>query len=106
MAVASRRAGTVRRRFGGSLAAYRAANPLDVLARERFPTTAAVVAVGGQDALYRPAADALAAGLRSAGATVRRATAPGRHSWVVWRAVLADELPWLGHRLGLTAKPR
>lgn len=97
------RARTVRERFGGSAAAFRAANPLDVLARGRFPDSAAVVAVGSQDALYGPQADALATGMRAAGMTVRRATAPGGHSWVVWRAVLADELPWLGSRLGLTA---
>lgn len=83
--------------------AFRAGNPLDVLARERFPDSAAVVAVGAQDTLYAPQADALASGMRSAGMTVRRATAPGGNSWGVWRAVLAGELPWLGSRLGLTA---
>lgn len=96
------RARTVRERFGGSDAAFRAANPLDVLARQRFPGSAAVVAVGAQDTLYGPQAGELAAGMRAAGMTVRRATAPGGHSWVVWRAVLAGELPWLGTRLGLT----
>lgn len=96
------RARTVRQRFGGSPAAFRAANPLDVLARRRFPASAAVVAVGAQDSLYGAQANALAAGMRSAGMTVRRATARGGHSWVVWRVVLADELPWLGYRLGIT----
>lgn len=94
---------TVIERFGGSQAAFAAANPLDVLAGTRLPDSAVVVAVGAQDALYGPQADALATGMRSAGMTVRRATAPGGHSWVVWRAVLTDELPWLGSRLGLTA---
>lgn len=93
---------TVRQRFGGSDAAFRAANPLDVLARERFPDSAAVVAVGDKDTLYRPQADALARAIQTAGMTVRRASAPGGHSWVVWRAVLTQELDWLGTRLGLT----
>lgn len=96
------RSRTVRQRFGGSQAAFRAANPLDVLSRRRFPASAAVVAVGQQDAFYGPQADALAAGMRSGGMTVRRASAPGGHSWVVWRAVLSQEIPWLGGRLGLT----
>ena len=34
--------------------------------------------------------------------TVRRASAPGGHSCLVWRAVLSQEMPWLGERLGLT----
>lgn len=96
---------TIRLRFGGSPAAFRAANPLNVLADRRFPGSAAVVAVGAQDSLYAAQADTLAAGMRSAGMTVRRATARGGHSWVVWRAVLAQELPWLGSRLGLTGPP-
>lgn len=96
---------TVRERFGGSQAAFRAVNPLDVLARRRFPDSSALVAVGEQDTLYRPQADAVAAALSAAGMTVRRASAPGGHSWVVWRAVLGDELPWLGFRLGLTPQP-
>lgn len=98
------RARTVRKRFGGSDAAFRAANPLDVLATKRFTGSAAIVAVGAQDARYRPQADALAAAMQKAGIAVRLATAPGGHSWVVWRAVLADELDWLGTRLGLTAE--
>ncbi|MCW2929028.1 MAG: hypothetical protein JWM86_2996 [Thermoleophilia bacterium] len=99
------RARTVRKRFGGNTADFRAANPLDVLARRRFLSSAAVVAVGAQDSLYGAQADALAAGMRSAGMTVRRATAPGGHSWLVWRKVLAEELPWLGFRLAITAAP-
>ncbi len=97
------RARTVRQRFGGNEAAFRAVNPLDVLAVKRFPGSAAVVAVGAQDTLYRPQADALAQGMRTAGMTVRRATAPGGHSWVVWRPVLTEQLGWLGTRLGLTS---
>lgn len=96
------RSRTVRQRFAGSEAAFRAANPLDVLSRRRYPDSAAVVAVGQQDRLYGPQADALAAGMSAAGISVRRAGAPGGHSWVVWRAVLTQELPWLGARLGLT----
>lgn len=95
------RARTVRERFAGSDSAFRAANPLDVLRSNRFPGTAAVVAVGAQDGLYRPQADELAAAMGSAGMTVRRATAPGGHSWVVWRAVLSQQLPWLAARLRL-----
>ncbi len=99
------RSQTLRERFGGSEAAFQAANPLDVLARRGFPESAAVVAVGEQDPLYRPQADALATGMRAAGMAVRRASAPGGHSWVVWRPVLSDELPWLGFRLSLTPPP-
>lgn len=97
------RARTVRERFAGSAEAFRAANPLDILRRRRFPDSAALVAVGAQDARYRPQAAELADALAAAGVEVRRASAPGGHSWVVWRAVLTDELPWLGNRLGLTA---
>lgn len=96
------RSRTVRKRFEGSQAAFRAANPVDVLRARRLPGSAAVVAVGAQDALYGPQADELATAMRAAGMTVRRATAPGGHSWVVWRAVLWQELPWLAGRLRLT----
>lgn len=96
------RSQTVRERFNGSEAAFRAANPLDELRARRLPGSAVVVAVGQQDAPYQPQAEELAAALRSAGTTVRRATAPGGHSWGVWRSVLAQELPWLGGRLRLT----
>ena len=96
------RAQTIRERFANDEAAFRGANPLDVLAQRRFPDSTAVVAVGQQDAVFAPQSDVLAAAMSSAGMTVRRASAPGGHSWVVWRAVLTQELPWLGVRLGLT----
>lgn len=96
------RSRTLRDRFANSLAAFQAANPLDILHRTRLPHSAALVAVGAQDALYRPQADQLAAGLSAADVQVRRAQAPGGHSWVVWRAVLRAEMPWLSQRLNLT----
>ena len=95
----------MRERFGGNEARFRAANPLDILATRRFPHSAALVAVGAQDAYFGWQADQLAAGMLAAGFEVRRATAPGGHSWVVWQAVLSQELPWLAARLNLVAVP-
>lgn len=92
---------TINERFSGSAVAFRAANPLDILKARSFPHSVVLVAVGAQDSRYRPQAQRLTSGLEAAGASVRRATAPGGHSWVVWRAVLSAELPWLTHRLNL-----
>ncbi len=96
---------TLRERFGGSSAAFRAVNPLDVLGRRRFPASAGVVAVGSNDSRYGPGARTVLSATRAAGMDVRWAQAPGGHSWEVWRPVFAQELPWLAARQGIIPLP-
>lgn len=96
------RATTVAAAFGGDTAAFAAVNPLDVLARTRFPGTSAFLVAGRDDQVYRPAAERVDAACRAAGMDVRFTVLPGGHEWRVWGAGLDAALPWLGARWGLT----
>jgi enterochelin esterase-like enzyme len=93
---------TVRAAFGGDEAAFTRVNPLDVLARERFPRTAGVIVTGRDDVLYRQAGVEVFRAARAAGMDVRWRELPGGHDWTVWRPGLYDSLPWLAARTGLT----
>lgn len=93
---------TVRAAFGGDEAAFTRVNPLDVLARERFPHTAGVIVTGRDDALYHQAGVEVFQATRQAGMDVRWRDLPGGHDWTVWRPGLHDSLPWLAARTGLT----
>ncbi|MFF5095606.1 MULTISPECIES: alpha/beta hydrolase-fold protein [Actinosynnema] len=95
------RAETVEAAFGGDEAAFTRVNPLDVLARQRFPDTAGVLVVGREDSAYRQASADVLAACRAAGMDVRREERPGGHDWNVWRSGLRDSLPWLAARTGL-----
>jgi S-formylglutathione hydrolase FrmB len=96
------RTSTVQAAFGGDAAAFAAVNPLDVMARERFPGTAAFLAAGEQDAEYLPQAQRVLAACAAAGMDVRWEVDPGGHTWEVWGPALEQALPWLATRLGMT----
>ncbi|QJY48786.1 alpha/beta hydrolase [Pseudonocardia broussonetiae] len=97
------RAETIARAFGGDEAAYRAVNPLDVLAARPFPGTAGYLVAGLQDSVYLPQARRVFAAAQAAGMDVEFHPRPGEHTWEVWGPGLGDALPWLGTRLGLTS---
>ncbi|MFD4670549.1 alpha/beta hydrolase [Lentzea sp. NPDC058450] len=92
---------TVKAAFGGDAAAFARVNPLDILAREKFPRTAGVVVAGTNDAQYRPADAEVFEACRKAGMDVQWKELPGGHDWNVWRPGLYSSLPWLAQRTGL-----
>jgi S-formylglutathione hydrolase FrmB len=96
------RADTVRAAFGGDEAAFVRVNPMDILARDRFPQTAGVVVAAQGDALYRQAAADVFEACRKAGMDVQWKELPGGHDWNVWRPGFYDSLPWLATRTGLS----
>lgn len=98
----SSRAETVKAAFGGDEAAFARVNPMDILARERFPRTAGVIVAGRDDTLYRRANAEVFEACRAAGMDVRWKELPGGHDWNVWRPGLYDSLPWLASRTGLS----
>jgi enterochelin esterase-like enzyme len=95
------RAVTVRAAFGGDQNAFHLVNPLDVLARTRFPDTQGMVVAGRDDATYRNDDREVYEACLRAGMDVRWRELPGAHDWTVWRPGLVDSLPWLGERTGL-----
>ena len=84
------------------MTAFAAVNPLDVLARTRFPGSAGFLVGGAQDTRYLPQAKRVHGATKAAGMDVRMVVIPGGHSSDVWGPGLSDALPWLGTRLRLT----
>jgi S-formylglutathione hydrolase FrmB len=95
-------AATVQAAFGGDEAAFAAVNPLDVLAKQRFPDTAGFLVAGQQDTVYLPQAQRVLAACQAAGMDVHLDLKPGGHTWEVWGPGLEDAIPWLATRLGMT----
>ena len=93
----------MRATFGGDEAAFRAVNPLDVLASRRFPDSAGFLVAGADDGSYRQQAHEIYAATRAAGMDVQLQELPGGHTWRVWAPGLQAALPWLAGRLELTA---
>ncbi|WP_218137277.1 alpha/beta hydrolase [Streptomyces indicus] len=87
--------------FGGDEAAFRKVNPLDVMARQKFPDTAGVFVAGTEDSTYRPQAKVVYDAARKAGMDVRLMELPGAHNWSVWRPGLEKNLPWLARQTRL-----
>ncbi len=98
----SDRADTVAALFGGNEAAFRAVNPLDVLAARRFPDSAAVFAAGAQDATYGPQTRTVYQAARAAGVDATYLELPGGHNSPFWASALEGSMDWLGKRLLLT----
>jgi S-formylglutathione hydrolase FrmB len=96
------RATTVQEAFGGDEAAFTAVNPLDVMAKRKFPGTAGFLVAGLQDAQYLPEARRVFPACQAAGMDVRLDLKPGGHTWEVWGLGFEEALPWLATRLGIT----
>ncbi|SNS31294.1 Enterochelin esterase [Rhodococcoides kyotonense] len=84
-----------------SVAQFDAVAPLTLLHEGRFPDTAGAFVVGDSDEEFRPQTRRLFDAAADAGMDVRYAELPGGHSMDVWAPALADEMSWLGERLGL-----
>ncbi|WAP51931.1 alpha/beta hydrolase-fold protein [Arthrobacter sp. ATA002] len=87
--------------FDGDAAAFSDQNPLDRLRRFSFPGSAGIVVVGADDPVFAPEGEAVSAAARAAGMDITLQELPGGHSWQVWKAGLANNLDWLGRRLGI-----
>jgi S-formylglutathione hydrolase FrmB len=86
--------------FGGSMAAYRAHDPLTLLRTGRFPGLAAYFVAGTSDHQALRAQRTLATLARSAGLAVNARTVPGGHDWRLWARALADTFGELGQSFG------
>ncbi|AZI58905.1 esterase [Nakamurella antarctica] len=94
---------TVRELFGGSEAAFTAADPLSILASRKFPQSAGFFAAGSADSVYGPQTHAVYIAAKAAGMDATYAEVPGGHDFFVWTEALQVAMPWLGPRFGLTA---
>ncbi|MFF4403427.1 alpha/beta hydrolase [Streptomyces sp. NPDC001262] len=92
---------TVDKAFGGDAAAFQRVNPLDVMARQRFPDTKAAFVAGTDDHTYRPQQQKMYDAAVRAGMQAEFVLLPGGHSWAVWRPGLEKQLPWLARQTGL-----
>ena len=93
---------TVDAAFGGDLAAYHAINPLDVMARTRFPDSAGQFVAGAADDRYRRQTEQMYRAALAAGMDAHMHVLPGGHSWAVWGPALSTLMPWLAARMELT----
>lgn len=89
--------------FGGDADAYADNDPLTLLGRRLYSGTAVLFSAGVDDETYLPAVQQLEAAAKAAGMTTELRTYPGGHMWSEWATAFADQLDWLGVRLGLTS---
>jgi enterochelin esterase-like enzyme len=95
---------SVSKAFGGSVAAYDAEKPLQLMARHApYTDSAAIVGTGALDAAFTRYAQDLSAAARRAGISTRYIIAPASgHDWNTVRFVYAIALPELADRMGLS----
>ena len=94
---------TVQQAFGGDQDAYRSVDPVHELPTAHLPGSAGLMTVGRADADFRRQAEQILALARGAGMSVELSEVPGNHSWTIASDALAQGLPWISGRLGLTA---
>lgn len=87
--------------FGGDGAAFARVNPLDVMARTRFPDTAGLFVYGKEDDKYGPQQEKVYRAALKAGMRAEILAVDGGHSWQVWREALKSQLPWVAKQQGL-----
>ena len=91
---------TIAQLFGGSRSSYDHHDPVWLMQHAGYPGLAAWLECGSRDRRDMASLADVAAAARQAGiATVTR-VAPGSHEWSVWRAALAQSMPWLWSRIG------
>lgn len=94
---------TVQQAFGGDEAKFKAINPLDLLAANKYPNSAGWFVVGADDSTMAAGLQKLYAAAQAAGMDVQYWEVPGvGHEWAVPFTGLPHVLPWLGQRLGIT----
>ena len=97
---------TISQGFGGDRAAYEANDPLSLMSTAppgRYDGIAGILSVGRQDTSYRGAVPVLAEAATKSGMTVSTRQYDGAHTWAVWGPALADQVDWLGRRLGIAS---
>ena len=97
---------TISQGFGGDRAAYEANDPVSLMAAAppgRYDGIAGILSVGRQDTSYRGAVPVLAEAATKSGMTVSTRQYDGAHTWAVWGPALADQVDWLGRRLGIAS---
>lgn len=95
---------TVQQAFGGDETRFKAINPLDLLATNRYPDSAGWFVVGSDDYIELPGLQKLYAAAQAAGMNVQFWQIDGvSHDWSVPVTGLNHTMPWLGQRLGITA---
>ncbi len=92
---------TVQQAFGGDEAAFDAVDPLHVMARKKFPDTAAAFVVGAGDGEFGPQQQKVYQAALAAGMQAHFQTVPGGHDWNTFRAGLGVNIPWLAQQAGL-----
>ncbi|WP_420123437.1 alpha/beta hydrolase-fold protein [Nakamurella sp.] len=97
------RADTVQKAFDGDTAKFKAINPLDLLAANKYPNSGGWFIVGADDSVMMPGVKKLYAAAQAAGMDVQYWEVPGLgHDWGVPVAGLTHAMPWLGQRMGIT----
>lgn len=95
-------AATITQGFGGDRAAYEANDPLTLLGRNRYEGVHGLFSAGVDDQQFLPGMRQVEAAARASGMVTELRTYPGGHAWTLWATVLADQVGWLGDRLGIT----
>lgn len=96
------RKSTVDQVFGGNAAAFTAINPMDLMAKNKYLGVGGYFVVGAGDDEYREGLRTVYQAAQASGMTVSFNEVPGSHSFAVWSKGLADSLPFLAQRMGLT----
>ncbi len=96
---------TVDTLFEGSESRFAAHDPAQILRAGHFDGMAGWFEVGAEDADPLDAAHNLQSAALRAGISTCILVRPGGHDFELWSQALADSLPWLSWRLGLTAMP-
>jgi hypothetical protein len=93
---------TVRRLFGGSVAAWVTHDPRTLLTHERFPELAGRFEVGTSDAKPLAAARTLFVAARAAGVDAQLVVRPGGHHFRFWAHAFRNSLPWIASHVATT----
>jgi S-formylglutathione hydrolase FrmB len=99
------RSQTIDTLFAGSEDRFAAHDPVQILRTGHFDGTAGWFEVGAQDTGPLDAAHELQPAALRAGIATCILVRPGGHDFDLWSQALADSLPWLAWRLGLTPEP-
>ncbi|WP_024793516.1 alpha/beta hydrolase [Tomitella biformata] len=94
---------TVDQVFGGNAAAFAAVNPMDLMKSRSYPNVGGYFVVGAGDDQYKAGLRTVYEAAKAAGMDVQFDEVPGGHSFDVWSRGLADSLPFISHRMGLTS---
>lgn len=92
---------TVNKYFGGDMAAYEAASPVEIMKKRQFTQTAGRIVVGTGDGTYYPQLQQVLNACQAAGMSMSWLELPGGHSWQVWAPALAQSLDWLSANTSL-----